>query len=78
MTDGKTRSRKPPRPTPHPARLDPGLPEYALIMERHDAAVARGDGLYVDPGSGLFVMTAQALWDRGTCCDTGCRHCPYA
>ena len=32
---------------------------------------------YDDPETGLFVFTASYLADRGTCCDTGCRHCPY-
>jgi hypothetical protein len=24
-----------------------------------------------------FVLTAAYLLRRGTCCDNGCRHCPY-
>ena len=43
----------------------------------HDAAEAAGDGGYLDPHSGLFVLTATYLRDRGTCCGNGCRHCPY-
>jgi hypothetical protein len=27
--------------------------------------------------SGLMVFTAQYLRDRGYCCTSGCRHCPY-
>jgi hypothetical protein len=53
----------------------------ALVDDRtraaHDAAVARGDALYEDPDTGLFVMTEAYLRERGTCCDSGCRHCPY-
>ena len=26
---------------------------------------------------GRFVLTAAYLLRRGTCCDNGCRHCPY-
>ncbi len=26
---------------------------------------------------GRFVFTAAFLLRRGTCCDNGCRHCPY-
>ena len=26
---------------------------------------------------GLMVLTRKYLLDRGTCCDNGCRHCPY-
>ncbi len=43
----------------------------------HDRAEARGLSGYVDPDSGLFVMTATYLRDRGYCCNSGCRHCPY-
>jgi hypothetical protein len=27
--------------------------------------------------NGLLVFTAQYLRDRGYCCTSGCRHCPY-
>ena len=27
--------------------------------------------------SGLFVLSAAYLAARGSCCDSGCRHCPY-
>jgi len=36
-----------------------------------------GEPGYLDPDTGLFVFTAATLAERGTCCDTGCRHCPY-
>jgi hypothetical protein len=62
---------------PHPERLDPAHPHYDEIVARHAAAVARGDSGYTDPASGLFVLTAGFLANRGTCCDNGCRHCPY-
>jgi hypothetical protein len=26
---------------------------------------------------GLMVLTRKYLLDRGFCCDSGCRHCPY-
>jgi hypothetical protein len=47
-------------------------------MAAHDAAVGRGDDGYLDPTTGLFVMTADYHQARGSCCDSGCRHCPYA
>ena len=25
----------------------------------------------------LMVLTRRYLLGRGTCCDSGCRHCPY-
>ena len=27
--------------------------------------------------NGLMVFTAHYLRDRGYCCTSGCRHCPY-
>ena len=58
---------------PHPSRLP--LPSAAL--RAHAEALAAGAPGYADPSSGLFVLTARWLADRGTCCDRGCRHCPY-
>lgn len=43
----------------------------------HEAACARRDAGYIDPQSGLFVLTSWYLAERGFCCGTGCRHCPY-
>lgn len=65
------------RLTPHPDRLDPGLGEFVAIMDAHHRALLAGDPGYMDPVSGLFVLTARSLWDRGSCCEQGCRHCPY-
>jgi len=33
--------------------------------------------MYHDPVTGNTVFTAQFLADRGYCCESGCRHCPY-
>jgi hypothetical protein len=41
------------------------------------AALDAGQPGYRDPETGLFVLTAKWLADRGTCCSNGCRHCPY-
>lgn len=47
------------------------------IRRRHDAAVAAGAQTYADPATGYQVFTAAYLLDRGYCCGSGCRHCPY-
>jgi hypothetical protein len=47
------------------------------VLAAHEAALAAGEPGYLDPCSGLFVLTAAFLADRGTCCGQGCRHCPY-
>jgi hypothetical protein len=49
----------------------------AEVMAAHDRAVAAGEPGYADPVSGLYVFTTRYLAARGTCCDSGCRHCPY-
>jgi hypothetical protein len=65
------------RRDPHPDRLAPGAPGYAAIVARHRAALDAGEAGYLDPHTGLYVMTAATHWARGTCCQSGCRHCPY-
>jgi Family of unknown function (DUF5522) len=62
---------------PDPARLDPARPDYAAILAAHGRALAAGEDGYLDPATGLFVLTAGFLWARGSCCGSGCRHCPY-
>jgi len=62
---------------PSAARLPLDHPRRTEILERHDAALAEGAPGYDDPETGLFVLTAASLAARGTCCDSGCRHCPY-
>lgn len=47
------------------------------IQRRHDAAVDAGAQTYADPATGYQVFTAAYLLDRGYCCGSGCRHCPY-
>jgi len=45
--------------------------------DAHDAAVREGREGYLDPATGFFVFTAETLKARGSCCGSGCRHCPY-
>ncbi len=64
-----------------PSELDdetapvPALPPH--VEAAHLAAVRAGEPGYLDPDTGLFVLTAIALAARGRCCGEGCRHCPY-
>lgn len=68
------------RPLTEPAasRLAADHPLRERILAAHAAAVAAGESMYADPETGLFVLTARFLADRGYCCGRGCRHCPYA
>ncbi len=49
--------------------------ETATETEK-DQTFVEGLDFYFDEG--LMVLTRKYLLDRGTCCDTGCRHCPYS
>ncbi|MFJ8577699.1 DUF5522 domain-containing protein [Micromonospora sp. NPDC093277] len=62
---------------PHPSRLSAEHPQRERILAAHGAALAVGEAGYLDPETGLFVLTAGFLARRGTCCGRGCRHCPY-
>lgn len=62
---------------PDPGRLDPARPDYQAILAAHRRALDAGEDGYLDPATGRWSFTAGFLWDRGTCCDSGCRHCPY-
>jgi Family of unknown function (DUF5522) len=49
----------------------------AAVRAAHDEAVASGAPGYVDPETGYLVFTTRFLRERGHCCGSGCRHCPY-
>ena len=63
--------------TPHHRRLSRAHPQRPEILARHGEAVAHGRTTYRDPATGYSVFTAAFLAERGYCCDSGCRHCPY-
>jgi hypothetical protein len=56
---------------------DAGDDGQARIRAVHTQAMADGEDGYLDPATGLFVLTADFLARRGYCCGNGCRHCPY-
>ena len=62
---------------PHPSRLADDDPMREPILSAHSTALSNGEAGYLDPATGLFVLTAAFLADRGSCCERGCRHCPY-
>ncbi len=59
------------------APTPPIPPISAAARAAHDAADARNQDGYIDPDTGLFVMTAGRLRRQGVCCGRGCRHCPW-
>lgn len=66
-----------PLTTPAESRLPMATVARAEILTAHAEALQADQAGYVDPVTGLFVLTAQFLADRGHCCERGCRHCPY-
>ncbi len=58
-----------------------GLRQGDRVTVAQEAAHRRAEeaGLdgYLDPDSGLLVMTASYLLRRERCCRSGCRHCPF-
>ena len=48
------------------------------IATLHQQANDKQQDHYVDPQTGYRVFTEYGLLQRGTCCGSGCRHCPYA
>lgn len=62
---------------PRTDRLTADPAHAQLILAAHEAALQQGSAHYRDPLSGLYVLTAAYLADRGVCCRGGCRHCPY-
>lgn len=62
---------------PLPRRLARDSAHFAEVMRRHAEAIAHRRQTYRDPSSGYTVFTARFLADRGYCCASGCRHCPY-
>ena len=78
VTSGTPRLRDGWRDEPHPSRLAADDPHHEEILRRHRDAIERRLPVYSDPVSSLSVFTADFLARRGYCCDSGCRHCPYA
>lgn len=66
-----------PLEVPHPSRLALDHPRRNEILAVHAEAMRRGDAGYLDPETGLLVLTAAYLAQRSSCCHSGCRHCPY-
>lgn len=49
-----------------------------VICAVHTQAVTGGYNGYIDPFTDRWVFTAAYLWNQTSCCDNGCRHCPFA
>ncbi|XP_029110829.1 uncharacterized protein C1orf53-like isoform X2 [Scleropages formosus] len=60
------------------ARMDVRLTEEDRDIARlHREACEAKAEMYTDPVTGYKVFTEFAHLQRGKCCGSGCRHCPY-
>ena len=50
---------------------------FETWTQAHREALRRGATWYADPATGLAVFTERAHEQRGWCCGSGCRHCPW-
>jgi len=53
----------------------PDIEDFHLL---HKRACEAGEKFYKDPNTGYMVFTEVAHKERGKCCGSGCRHCPYS
>lgn len=52
-----------------------GYQKVQVFMENQK--LIEGKDYYIDE-KGLMVFTADYLFRRGYCCESGCKHCPYS
>jgi hypothetical protein len=57
--------------------MDSGKPTEPYYDAAHIQAVSLGQKHYLDPRTGYLVFTELAHKERGSCCQSACRHCPY-
>ena len=48
-----------------------------MESRRKSESVLEPGDFYLDPATGLMVLTEAFLKKRGHCCRSNCRHCPY-
>ncbi|KAI9224107.1 hypothetical protein BC828DRAFT_374292 [Blastocladiella britannica] len=72
-----TTTTTPPTASTAPTSPKPEAEPEPAWVEIHAAAVSRKEKMYKDPATGYSVMTAYCHRERGYCCGSACRHCPY-
>ena len=53
------------------------MASFASFEKIHQEACRNNEHTYIDPDTGYMVFTEIAHRERGKCCGSGCRHCPY-
>ncbi|XP_067846737.1 uncharacterized protein C1orf53 homolog [Heptranchias perlo] len=64
-------------PEPEPRKAAELTTREQEIAHSHQQACKASQQTYVDPESGYLVFTRLAHLQRGKCCGSACRHCPY-
>lgn len=83
VRDGGSGAEESVSPSRGRGEADSGTEESPLTEEErtihrvHTEACEAQKQMYVDPGSGYKVFTEFAHRQRGTCCGSACRHCPF-
>jgi hypothetical protein len=54
-----------------------GTLQQSVIEDLHAQANSSQSNFYHDPFINKLVLTSYYLSNRGHCCGSGCRHCPY-
>ena len=61
-----------------PADIEDIIIASHLDWYKFKSACSAKETFYIDPESGYKVFTEYAHLQRGKCCGSGCRHCPYS
>lgn len=52
-----------------------GKKDKKVVQKETPKPLQEGLDFYIE--NGFYVFTAHYLKNRGYCCGSGCRHCPY-
>lgn len=53
------------------------MKQHPSYTQQHRQAVEAGAEHYLDAETGYMVFTQLYHLNRGYCCESACRHCPY-
>jgi len=48
-----------------------------ILTTENKKELIKGLDYYIDKNSGNLVVTEEYHLNRGYCCESNCRHCPY-
>lgn len=59
------------------SKIMPNKDTEGYWVNDHEDAQKAGKDFYIDSKTGLTVFTQNYHLEKGYCCESGCRHCPY-